>query len=94
MREKKPSITIEDLTSDERLREIEKTLDDHLEKVFSELGPEIYTEYEAARRADYERKNNDKSWLLDHWKDNSKKYFKMGRQKNRELRFKKHLTVK
>ena len=94
MGKQKPLITIEELTSDEELRKIEKMLDHRLEKAFSKMGPKIYAEYKAARRADYKRKNNDKSWLHDHWKDNWKKYFKLGEQKNRELKFKKDLRLK
>ena len=92
--ENKPTITIEELTSDEQLIKIEKILDDHLEKVFSKSNPKTYAEFKTAMHADYERKDHDLSWLLDHGKANWKKYFKLGEQNNRELRFKKHLRGK
>ncbi len=77
MRERKPCLTIEELTSDEALRQIEKRLDDHLERLFRGSDPKTYAEFKAAMRADYKGKNNDKLWLLDYWKENWRKYFKM-----------------
>ena len=81
MRERKPCLTIEELTSDEALRQIEKRLDDHLERSFRGSDPKTYAEFKAAMRADYKSKNNDKLWLLDYWKENWRKYFKMQSKK-------------
>ena len=88
MREKQPTITIEELVTDEELRKTEKILDDHLERLFRDSDPKTYTRYKAFMRYCDEGKCTDKSWLIDHWKANWKKYSKQGEQKNRELRLK------
>jgi len=93
MEKEKPYITVEELTSDEKLREINKWLDSKLEEVFRGSDPRTYAQFRAFMRRCSEGKASDKSWLFDYHKNNFKQFFKKGQHKKRELDFKKHLTV-
>ncbi|MDA2933541.1 hypothetical protein MYX82_04275 [Acidobacteria bacterium AH-259-D05] len=88
MEKKKPNITVQDLypnVNEEKIRRIEETLDCYLERLFQGSDSRASAEFRAFIDSRPEGKTKDKLWLLDHWKDHWRNYYKMAKEKNRAL---------